>query len=263
MKEMFMPFADMVILAKQFPSLDELDLSVNALSRIPGHFQFDNLKSLALEFNYFTNLSQLSCLATLVSIESLKLKGNRISKINEPLDHSGSQSSTAQGHNLIFGIKLRFVDLSYNQINSWEFIDGLVMTFPGLKALRLSQNPIYSKTVEFGLAHTLDDPSMITVARIKALEILDYRQILPDYRANAEGFYLSLIGRELASVSEDDVSAVTSRHKRYEELCEIYESKIPRSSTNQLRILHKFRVPRWRRDRTEKCDHVARDSKII
>jgi hypothetical protein len=219
---MFIPFSDMNSLARQFRSLKELDFSLNALNSIPGNLQVVGLKSLALEFNQFSNLMQLSRLAELGSLESLKLKGNRISQIREPLVQDVRQSSTLSTDVLIFGTQLRFVDLSYNQIGNWEFVNELDVTFPGLKALRLSQNPIHSRTAEHGLPHTPDDPSMITVARIKGLEVLDYREILPDYRANAEGFYLSLIGKEIASVGENDMSDVISKHKRYQELCEVH-----------------------------------------
>jgi hypothetical protein len=222
MKEMFIPFPDLNSLARQFPSLEELDLSLNALTSISGDLQVVGLKSLALEYNQFSNLTQLSCLAELGSLEALKLKGNRISEVRGPIDHDGRQSSGCSTDGLVFGTKLRFVDLSYNQIDNWEFVDNLDVVFPGLKALRLLQNPIHSRTAERGLPHTPDDPSMITIARIKRLEVLDYREILPEYRANAEGFYLSLIGKEIASVGENKTSFVISKHKRYQELCEIH-----------------------------------------
>ncbi|EHL01251.1 putative Tubulin-specific chaperone E [Glarea lozoyensis 74030] len=120
---------------------------------------------------------------------------------------------------------------------NWDFVDNLPVTFPGLKALRLSQNPVHLKTAEHGLPYTPDDPSMITVARIKALEVLDYREILPEYRANAEGFYLSLIAKEIATANEDDVSLVISRHKRYQELCEIHgPPTIDRKSADDINL---------------------------
>lgn len=215
---MYMPFPELISIARQFPSLTKLDLSSNAFTSLSYALELNTLKSLTLEFNKFTSLLQLFHLISLHSLEDLKLKGNHISQIT---DHP-KQINGASNHQLVFGPKLSFVDLSYNEISDWEFVDDLATTFPGLAGLRLSHNPIYASTHDNKVATSLEEAALITMARLRTLKNLDFEDITPARRADAEGYYLSLIGKALAEVPENEEAIVIAKHKRYTELCEIH-----------------------------------------
>lgn len=218
MNEMYMPFYELIRIARLFPSLTTLTASSNAFTAVTCPLEINTLTSLTLEFNKFTSLSQLSKLTSLHSLEILKLKGNRIVEITGKDDPENSSDDNP----LVFGSKLQYVDLSYNEINTWEFVDDLAATFPGLTALRLSHNPIYASTHESKVATSLEEASLITIARLKALTKLDFETITPERRNDAEGYYLSLIGKALAAVPEEEEVKVIAKHKRYHELCEIH-----------------------------------------
>lgn len=218
MNEMYMPFNELIQIASLFPSLATLTASSNGFTAIACPLEINTLTSLTLEFNKFTSLSQLSTLTSLHSLEILKLKGNRIVEItgkddlDNPLDDKP----------LVFGSKIQYVDLSYNEINTWEFVDDLAATFPGLSALRLSHNPIYASTHENKVVTSLEEAALITTARLKSLTKLDFETITHERRNDAEGYYLSLIGKALAAVPEEEEAKVIAKHKRYRELCEIH-----------------------------------------
>lgn len=214
MNEMYMPFPELIRIARLFPSLTTLTASSNAFTTVPCPLEINTLTSLTLEFNKFTSLSQLSNLTSLHSLEILKLKGNRIVEI--------TSDNASEDKPLVFGSKLQYVDLSYNEINTWEFVDDLAATFPGLTALRLSHNPIYASTHESKVAISLEEASLITTARLKSLTKLDFETITHERRNDAEGYYLSLIGKALAAVPEEEEAKVIAKHKRYHELCEIH-----------------------------------------
>jgi hypothetical protein len=55
------------------------------------------------------------------------------------------------------------------------------------------------------------------------LKSLNFSPISDIDRRNAEMFYLSRIGKEMATVPESEEHTVTSQHKRYTELCEKYD----------------------------------------
>ncbi|CAG8971288.1 hypothetical protein HYALB_00001455 [Hymenoscyphus albidus] len=218
MNEMYMPFHELIKIARLFPSLTTLTACSNAFTSVTCPLEINTLTSLTLEWNRFTNLSQLSKLTSLHSLEILKLKGNRIFEITNNAD----KDNTADDKPLVFGSKLQYLDLSYNEINTWEFVDDLATTFPGLTALRLSHNPIYASTHESKVATSLEEASLITTARLKSLTKLDFETITPERRNDAEGYYMSLIGKALAAVPEEEEGKVIAKHKRYHELCKIH-----------------------------------------
>ena len=121
-------------IASKFPSLTTLHAGSNqisAITAIPDAPFATKLVSLHLELNDFTSLSSLAPLASIPTLRNLLLKGNYISTISPP-------SSPP----LVFGPNLHYLDLSYNSISSWSFIDALPTTIPGLTSLRLTHNPI-------------------------------------------------------------------------------------------------------------------------
>src|SRR6266536_1865496 len=134
MDEMLLPWVKIRSVAAQFGSLTTLTASSNILKNISHPLPaWSRLTSLTLEYNDFTSISDLSNLSSLEFLETLLLKGNKISKISA--DSTGSPP--------IFRHNLHYVDLSYNAVSDWSFVDELINVFPGLAALRFSHNPVY------------------------------------------------------------------------------------------------------------------------
>ncbi|KAE8452380.1 hypothetical protein EG329_001080 [Mollisiaceae sp. DMI_Dod_QoI] len=243
------------------PSIVELDLSRNLLPfpevfRVISPHNLPHLRLLKLNGNHFyedqnyfdrvnsslfpatiqivelhmddvlLSWSQL-CSILQFSLEVLRLKGNNITSIDrEPY-------VLAPFHR--FGDKLRYVDLSYNAIASWKFVDDLDYCFPGLAELRLSHNPVYETSTEDGASSSADEGYMLTLARIKNLTGLNFSKITAADRSNAEMFYLSRIARAVAEVPEAEAASVTGQHKRYAELCEKYgQPTIARKTTDTI-----------------------------
>ncbi|KAK0734883.1 RNI-like protein [Lasiosphaeria miniovina] len=211
-------------IASKFPSLRTLYSSANQLSRlslIPIASFASTLVSVRLEFNDFTSLADIAALAAIPSLRNLHLKRNRISVI------TSSPSDKAP----VFTSNLQYLDASYNQVASWSFVDSLPLSFPGLTALRFSHNPIYENAEldsqdpagsRENKGSKTDKAYMLLVARLPALQTLNFSTVTPADRADAEMFYLSHIARQLAAVPEADEHTVLSRHRRWAELCELY-----------------------------------------
>lgn len=221
-------------ISRCFQSLAILHASTNQLSRISAFGAItatQTLTTLHLEYNDFTALSDLACLGQLASLKNLHLKGNNISTITA----DPSQETP------VFSGTLSHVDISYNKISSWSFVDALPDSFPGLNSLRLAHNPVYedpgfdmsSNTASAAgtagsKATVTEEAYMITVARLACLQTLNFSSVTPTDRTNAEMFYLSRIGRQLASVPEghEAEAAVTAQHRRYAELCDLYDEPV-------------------------------------
>lgn len=62
------------------------------------------------------------------------------------------------------------IDLSHNEIASWEVIDKLGQSFSSLTTLRVSQNPLYHGATE-------DIFFLETLARLANLTTLNYSQV--------------------------------------------------------------------------------------
>jgi hypothetical protein len=230
-------------IASKFPSLTTLHAGSNQLTTLtpipPAPFT-TTLVSLHLEFNDFASLSSLAPLASITTLRNLLLKGNRISTISAP--------SSPPSQPPVFGPNLHYLDLSYNAITTWSFIDALPSCFPALTSLRLTHNPLYSDpdlddttatTITStpstqahaqsggggsGISKT-DESYMLTLARLPRLKALNFSAVSPSDRADAEMFYLSRIARQLAAVPEGSVEAereVLRKHSRWEELCALY-----------------------------------------
>jgi len=171
-----------------------------------------SLKSLNLDYNEFSSLGDISSLVGLPCLDTLRLKGNHIKAI---IDESREKP--------VFGAHLKYVDLSYNDVTSWAFVDELPDVFPGLTALRFSHNPIYeSPTKEGSMVTAIEEGYMFTLARIANLKVLNFSNITPAERTNAEMFYLSRIGKAIAAVPETEEYLITKQHRRYNELCQLY-----------------------------------------
>nr|XP_036583515.1 tubulin-specific chaperone [Colletotrichum truncatum]KAF6792558.1 tubulin-specific chaperone [Colletotrichum truncatum] len=220
LEETLLSWKPLVDISRKLPSLATLSCSLNQLSALPniplGHL-VDTLTTLTLEFNEFTSFSDLSSLSALNSLRNLHLKGNNISAI-----------SSTSGQAPVFPTSLQYLDISYNAVTNWFFVDALPSSFPGLTALRFAHNPIYERPDPGGAGgggnqtKSTDEAYMLTIGRLGCLKALNFTSISTSDRSNAEMFYLSRIAKQLASVPEAAEPEVLAQHARYAELCAIY-----------------------------------------
>ncbi|KAI0600894.1 Thioesterase/thiol ester dehydrase-isomerase [Biscogniauxia sp. FL1348] len=217
-EETLMSWEEMCHFATRFPSLSTLVAGTNQLSSLPAvplSTLASTLTSLNLEFNDFTSITDLASLAGLKSLRNLHLKGNNISALRQnPSDELP-----------VFSPSLQYIDVSYNKVGAWDFVDDLPLCFPGLVALRFAHNPVYDNpdpehTVN--AKNVTEEAYMFTIGRLAKIKALNFGTISQSDRQDAEMFYLARIGKHLAAVPESEEGEVIRRHKRYAELCELY-----------------------------------------
>ncbi|KID90223.1 Cytoskeleton-associated protein, Gly-rich domain protein [Metarhizium guizhouense ARSEF 977] len=215
LEETLLTWEELCAIAARCPSLKELNAGSNQLTCLPkmGHLPLPSaLTSINLEFNEFTALSDLASLTSLTSLRNLHLKGNNITAIS-------SHGATGP----MFPPSLQYLDISYNSISAWSFVDLLPTHFPGLNALRLSHNPVYDAAKDDDKkASSSEESHMFTIGRLANLQSLNFAQVKAADRTNAEMFYLSRIAKQLATVPESAEHTILVQHPRYKELCDIY-----------------------------------------
>lgn len=87
------------------------------------------------------------------------------------------------------------------------------MSFPGLTSLLTNHTPLI----------TYPSASLHTIARLATLTELNYSQITPPERQNAELYYLSQVSKQLAAVTDNvKEREVLEEHPRWKELCDIH-----------------------------------------
>lgn len=162
-------------MAGHFSSLTSLSASYNDLSRLKSPLFSDTLVSLTLEKNAFISLSSLSPLTSLPNLKSLYLRDNVIVNVHD-LDYPASNASATR--ELRFSKSLDYVDLSYNAISKWSFINDLHNVFPGVTGLEISHNPLYEDpTKNGGKAMGVDEGYMLTLARLGNLKTLNFSNV--------------------------------------------------------------------------------------
>ncbi|CAK7227507.1 hypothetical protein SEUCBS140593_006601 [Sporothrix eucalyptigena] len=236
-EETFLSWEEIGRLTANFPALTTLAAGSNEQTQLlpplppasMAHLS-TTLTTLNLEFNDFTALSDLASLGGLKALRNLHLKGCRISTVKKDDETSAFSFSST----------LTYVDLSYNLVTSWGFVDALPDVFPGMTSLRFAHNPIYNNpnldteaattttttSLAAGAASAVstEESYMVAVGRLARLRTLNFSTISTTDRANAEMFYLSRIAKQMAAVPEGspEERAVVSRHRRYAELCSLY-----------------------------------------
>jgi hypothetical protein len=221
--------------------LTALTASANQLSEISCGLP-DTITRLTLEHNEITSISALRHLSALPALEHLSLRGNAINTM--------THDTTV---NFQFPPTLQSLDISRNSITSWTFLNYLPTIFPGLTTLRISGNPLYDQppvppsitaaTGSDSKPMTVDEAFMLTLSRFpQTLTTLNYSNITPQDRSNAEMYYLTLIGKELSATTEAEEPTILATHPRYAELCELYtEPTIARavvSDSSGTRAIH-------------------------
>jgi hypothetical protein len=207
-----------------FPTLTTFNASSNAYSSLTSHLLTPTITDLSLEDNSFTSLSDLFPLTRLPNLRRLVLKQNKISEVTRP------------GETLpVFSPTVTELDLSFNEISIWSFIDTLAQCFPGLTALRVSHNPLYaSLQAADGRALSAEDGYMLTLARLGHLKALNYSPITAKERLNAESYYLSLIAREVNFSPPQLEAKILASHPRYAYLCSEYGEPVINRSTSSV-----------------------------
>ncbi|KAI0548253.1 Thioesterase/thiol ester dehydrase-isomerase [Xylaria curta] len=223
LEETLMSWEEIGHVATKFETLSALSASTNQLCSLPSislSSLTSTLSSLNLEFNDFTAIAQLGSIAALTALRHLHLKGNNISAIRL----AGSVARPP-----IFSTSLQYLDVSYNQISSWTFVDELPTCFPGLTSLRFAHNPIYERPdpeLSTNSKNYTEEAYMFTVGRLANLKALNFGAISAADRQDAEMFYLAHIGKHLATVPEIQEAEILQYHKRYAELCDIYGTPV-------------------------------------
>ncbi|UZP32702.1 hypothetical protein NXS19_000518 [Fusarium pseudograminearum] len=209
-----MSWEEVCHIATKCPSLAALDAGSNHLQSLPAldyGSLLSTLTSINLEINEFTTFADISTLTSLTSLRNIHLKGNNITAI---------ALEGVEGP--IFSESVQYLDVSYNNIQSWTFVDQIPKHFPGLVGLRIGHNPFYDAVDADAKSSSSEESHMFTVARLASLKSLNFSQVTAADRTNAEMFYLSRIGKQLAAAPENAEAEILALHPRWAELCEIY-----------------------------------------
>ncbi|KAF1915201.1 hypothetical protein BDU57DRAFT_539582 [Ampelomyces quisqualis] len=221
LEENLLPWEDIARLTHLFPTLASLGASSNLYTALSSHTLNMTITDLTLEDNLIPSLSAIDSLAKLPNLQRLILKSNKISEI--------SSSGVSMP---VFSSTVAEVDLSFNELSAWSFVEALALVFPGLISLRVSHNPLYeSLQAPDGRALAADDGYMLTLARLGNLKTLNHSPINPKERLNAESYYLSMIAKEVQFAPENMREQILKSHPRYAWLCEEYgEPDVQRSA---------------------------------
>jgi hypothetical protein len=217
LEEDLLSWEDLARLTHLFPTLSTFSASSNLYTTLTPHVLNPTITDLILEDNLLTTLSSIEILTHLPNLQRLILKSNKISELGSPMP--------------VFPATLREVDLSFNEISTWSFIENLEHIFPGLTSLRVSHNPLYEALqAPDGRTLTTDDGYMLTLARLGNLKTLNHSPINDKERLNAESYYLSMIAKEVQFAPENLREQILASHPRYRWLCEEYgEPDVQRS----------------------------------
>lgn len=155
-------------IASALPRLASLSAAGNEYDTLSECPDLPSLTSINLERNDLTSINDVRVLERLDKLHTLKLKDNSIETI---------------GFGMLTSItSLKNVDLAFNAVASWGFVDALNTVFPNLEVLRLSHNPLYEHvTGGEGKQFTADDGYMLSLARIGSLTRLNYSEVCSSY----------------------------------------------------------------------------------
>ncbi|KAF8458977.1 hypothetical protein BGX38DRAFT_1084780 [Terfezia claveryi] len=218
LEETLLSWEELAKILPLFPSLQILDLSLNRLSSIPqkiGDIAITKiltpkLTELKLERNTLTNISSILPASLLPNLRKLLLARNQISSIYGP---DGDPETPILFKNI------RYLDLSFNSIPSFKFIDSINSHFPDVEGLRITHNPLYEVP---GMGS--DEAHMLTVGRLSwKVRLLNFTTITIQERTNAELYYLGRIAKEMAEVAQgEEEELIVRQHPRWNELCKAH-----------------------------------------
>jgi hypothetical protein len=224
LEENILSWEDITRITHLFPTLSVFGVSSNLYTSLSSQTLNTTITDLTLEDNLIPSLSAIASLTALPNLQRLILKSNKISEV-----------SSADASMPAFSSTVTEVDLSFNEISTWAFVESLAHVFPGLTSLRVSHNPLYeSLQAPDGRALTADDGYMLTLARLGNLKTLNHSPINSKERLNAESYYLSMIAKEVQFAPENLKEQILKSHPRYEWLCEEYGEPDVQRSANKV-----------------------------
>lgn len=161
----------MYLIHLNFPKLCELDLSGNGFtSLVSGDPIETSLRSLNFSYNSLSGPVKID--DNLSLLEDLDLSFNHIIII------TGSLRS------------LKSLDLTSNEIQSWDFMDKFDSEFPQLESIKMVNNPVFDDT-ESKL--TYDDCLSQIFSRIKTVHTVNGTRYSEKQRRNYELYFISQV----------------------------------------------------------------------
>lgn len=194
-----------------------------------ANWLLESITSATLEKNEYVSLQAVLPPSNSSSnLRSLNLKNNRIASVasrSKEVDQSDTETQAVFQHTFHAFTGVTELDVSYNNISSWQFLNDLRHAFPSLIHLRISHNPLF-ETLRAADSRPLTsaDGYMLTIARLPNLQTLNHSTITAKERLNAETYYLSQIAQEISLAPAEEEAAIVARHPRYRDLCEEYGS---------------------------------------
>ena len=186
-----------------FTSLTTLSLASNNLTDITLSLTNSLLTKLDLSSNAFTTLEHIRPLTALPILQTLSLRANPLTSLSSPPDKR-----------VVF-LKLKHLDLKSTLLPTLSSLNPITVSIPGLKSLLTNDTPLT----------TYPSASLHTIARIATLTELNYSQITPPERQNAELYYLNQVSKQLAAaVNKAEEHKILDENPRWKELCDIHGS---------------------------------------
>ena len=200
--------------------LSSLSLSSNWLSTFPDvRGRYPKLKTLYLENNVFKDFYMLlPILQSFPNLKTLSLQGNSI-RAHHLSEHDVKRLSSNRCETL---------DISRNDLTSYDMIDDLPTLFPLMSSLRTSNNP-FTSTLQSHSTGAQDGVFFLTLARIPNLETLNYTTITARDREEGEIYYLVSAEKAWRSGQSTPASlnyqraSFAQEFRRYEDLCIKYD----------------------------------------
>lgn len=199
-------WSQVVLIQESVPSLQELHLCSNSISRLSasdnGAPLFPRLQLLDLEDNNISDWEEVMHLSHLPCLRHLWLGGNQLQRINlQP-------GSTAFQH-------LQTILLRDNTLSSWGDVDSINRLI-SITDLRLSGNPILNDARGGGRYEV--------VARVQGLAMLNGSAVRQRERRDCELRYLRAVLGELDEVKADPqaAAALKASHPRLDTLQDQY-----------------------------------------
>jgi Leucine-rich repeat (LRR) protein len=164
---------------------------------MPSDLRTPTLTTLDLSSNVFTSLAHITCLSSLPKLTTLSLRSNPLRELQSPAKFPA----------------LRKLDVAFTDIPNLASLDPIPTVFPSLTKLLTKSTPLMNH----------ESASLHTIARLPGITELNYEDITPEKRLNAELFYLGFVAKQLAEGPDRwNEKTILDDHPRYKALCELH-----------------------------------------
>lgn len=168
-----------------------------------------SIRSLRFSHNNFRHINWIPTLGPIENLLELDLSNCKL--IEFKLNHAISQILQ----------NLRNLNISYNDLDNWEYIDGLAR-LKSLNSLICHENPFFVSTKQ---------AKPFIIARLAGLSRLNREEITARARRDSEILYMRIVTKELDEAV--DKERVLSKHLRYNELVNLYGKPEVSSKTTE------------------------------